>query len=286
MGVCWRSLASPAPGRPATTARVTAYGKFTSFMLQGGSKLLDTAFQRHEDAATPGRNTSHGRAMTSVFVISREPRMRATVTEYLRERGYDTATASNYDNAMQHLADYRHDAIVTDVQGLPRGEEGANFVQFNQWLASAYRTNPPAMVYLLHKGARRPHFRIEGAVIKKPFPIEALGEALRERIGHPRRDGREPGINLDLASNTLRSGEREAHLTNIEATLLAYLMEHEGEILHPRELLVDVWQYHDAAGASTLVRAHVSNLRRKLRDVLGSAEYIQTIRGKGYRFTA
>ncbi len=63
-------------------------------------------------------------------------------------------------------------------------------------------------------------------------------------------------------------------------------MQHEGEILHPRDLLVDVWQYHDAAGASTLVRAHVSNLRRKLRNVAGPTNYIQTIRGKGYRFTA
>ena len=140
--------------------------------------------------------------------------------------------------------------------------------------------------YLLHKGARRPHFRIEGAVIKKPFPIEALGEALRERLGHPRRDGHGIGIDLDLASNTLRSGETEVHLTAIEATLLAYLMEHHGEILHPRHLLVDVWQYHDAAGASTLVRAHVSNLRRKLREVTGTATQIQTIRGKGYRFSA
>ena len=212
--------------------------------------------------------------------------MRSNVTEYLRERGYDTATAANYDAAMQALDGPRYDAIVTDVQGLPRGEEGVNFAQFNQWLASTFSHGAPTMVYLLHKGARRPHFRIEGAVIKKPFPIEALGEALRERIGHPRRDGHQPGIDLDLTTNTLRSADRQAHLTHIEATLLAYLMEHEGEILHPRELLVDVWQYHDAAGASTLVRAHVSNLRRKLRDVLGSSEQIQTIRGKGYRFSA
>ncbi len=212
--------------------------------------------------------------------------MRTSVTEYLRDRGYDTATAGTYDAAIEHLSEFRHDAIVTDVQGLPRGEEGANFAQFNQWVSTAFRSATPAMVYLLHKGARRPHFRIEGAVIKKPFPIEALGEALRERVGHPRRDGRDPGIDLDLSSNTLRSGAKHAHLTNIEATLLAYLMEHEGEILHPRDLLVDVWQYHDAAGASTLVRAHVSNLRRKLRDVLGSSDQIQTIRGKGYRFSA
>jgi DNA-binding response OmpR family regulator len=224
--------------------------------------------------------------MTSVFVISREPRMRTVVTDYLRERGYDTSTAGNYDSAMDSLGAYRPDAVVADVQGLPRGEEGSNFAQFNQWLSAAFHMAPPTMIYLLHKGARRPHFRVDGTVIKKPFPIEALGEALRERIGHPRMDGHAPGIDLDLTTNTLRSLEREAHLTNIEATLLAYLIEHEGEILHPRELLVDVWQYHDSAGASTLVRAHVSNLRRKLRDVLGTDDQIQTIRGKGYRFSA
>ncbi len=212
--------------------------------------------------------------------------MRATVGDYLRERGYDTSSASDYDIAMEVLADNPPEALVVDVQGLPRGESGTNFAQFNQWLASTFDGHHPSTVYLLHKGARRPHFRVEGAVIKKPFPIEALGEALRERLGHPRRDGAGPGIELDLSTNTLRGEEKEAHLTNIEATLLAYLMEHRGEILHPRELLVDVWQYHDAAGASTLVRAHVSNLRRKLRDVLGTADQIQTVRGKGYRFIA
>ncbi len=224
--------------------------------------------------------------MALVFVISREPRMRTSVTDYLRDRGYDTRTASNYDDAMEILPSYRPDAMVVDVQGVPRGEDGANFSVFNQWIGPALGSLNVPMVYLLHKGARRPHFRIEGAVFKKPFPIEALGVALRERIGHPRRDGSAPGIDLDLATNTLRSVNGEAHLTNIEATLLAYLMEHEGEILHPRDLLVDVWQYHDSAGASTLVRAHVSNLRRKLRQVHGDATQIQTIRGKGYRFIA
>jgi DNA-binding response OmpR family regulator len=212
--------------------------------------------------------------------------MRSSVSDYLRERGYDIATAANYDSAMELLTGQRPDGLVVDVQGLPRGEDGSNFSVFNQWLAATYRAPLPTLVYLLHKGTRRPHFRVEGAVIKKPFPLEALGEALRERIGHPRRDGSGPGIELDLTTNTLTSTNGQAHLTNIEANLLAYLMEHEGEILHPRNLLVDVWQYHDSAGASTLVRAHVSNLRRKLREVHGTARQIQTIRGKGYRFVA
>lgn len=224
--------------------------------------------------------------MTLVYVISREPRMLFTVTEYVRGRGYDTATAPNYDHAMEDLSGNRPDAIVVDVQGVPRGEIGANFPQFNQWLAAQYRDLQPTLVYLLHKGSRRPAFRIEGAVIKKPFPMEALGEALRTHLGHPRKQGQPPALQLDLTTNTLRHEIDETHLTNIEATLLAYFMQHEGEILHPRSLLVDVWQYHDAAGANTLVRAHVSNLRKKLRDMLGTADSIQTIRGRGYRFIA
>jgi DNA-binding response OmpR family regulator len=225
--------------------------------------------------------------MSFVFVISREPRTRNTVTGYLRDRGFDTASALNYDHAMEVLHAHRPDALIVDIQGVPRGEEGSTFAYFNQWLASTYTLARPAMVYLLHKGARRPHFKLEGAIIKKPFPIEAVGEALRERFGQPRRDGTTPpGVDLDLTTNTLRGTGGEAHLTNIEATLLAYLMEHQGEILHPSNLLVDVWQYKQPTGASTLVRAHVSNLRRKLRDVYGANHHIQTIRGKGYRFVA
>jgi DNA-binding response OmpR family regulator len=224
--------------------------------------------------------------MSFVYVISREPRTRDAVSEYLRDRGYDTATAYNYDDAMETLQWKRPDGLVVDVQGVPRGESASDFSVFSHWLADAYANHPPIILYLLHKGARRPNFRVEGAVIKKPFPLEALGAALRERLGHPRSEGGGPGIELDLSTNTLRSERGEAHLTNIEATLLAYLMAHEGEVLHPRNLLVDVWQYHDAAGANTLVRAHVSNLRRKLREVRGTDRQIQTIRGRGYRFSA
>ncbi len=252
----------------------------------GGSKVLDKGKWPPEDAEARRLAVPSLEAMPFVFVVSREPRTRTTVTEYLRERGYDTATAGTYEEAMDALDGVVPDGLVVDVQGLPRGENGPAFTHFNHWLQDSYSVDPPTLVYLLHKGARRPNFLVEGVVIKKPFPYESLGQALREQLGHPRNQGSGPGLDLDLASNTLRGVKGEVHLTNIEANLLAYLIEHEGEILHPRDLLMEVWQYSDSAGASTLVRAHVSNLRSKLKAVLGSAEQIQTIRGKGYRYTA
>jgi DNA-binding response OmpR family regulator len=167
--------------------------------------------------------------MSFVFVITREPRTRAAMTDYLRERGYDTGTAESYDVAMEELPMKRPDALVVDVQGVPRGEVGTTFTTFNQWMSSIYQhAAAPTIIYLLHKGARRPHFRLDGPVIKKPFAYESLGEVLRERLGHPRRNGAGPGSDLDLATNTLKSEQGETHLTHIEANLLAYLMEHEG----------------------------------------------------------
>lgn len=223
--------------------------------------------------------------MALVFLVSREPRMRDKVSDYLRERGYEAATATSYDDAMDEITALNPAALIVDVQGVPRGEVGITFPTFSQWMATRLRPDCN-VIYLLRKGMRRPTFRIDGPVIKKPFPIEALGEALREQIGSAGGDGHIPGIKLDLSTNTLHGLDSETHLTNMEATLLAYLMQHPGEILNPRELLMDVWQYRDPAGASTLVRAHMSNLRRKLRDVAGPANYIQTVRGKGYRFIA
>ncbi len=224
--------------------------------------------------------------MTFAYLISREPRMRSTVAEYLRGRDLEVVSAASYDDAMEDQRMALSDILIVDVQGVPRGEEGATFTNFNHWLESSWKRNPCPVIYLLHKGARRPGFRVDGTVIKKPFPLERLGEALRERLGQPRKGGSDLGLELDLTSNTLRVNDNTIHLTNIEASLLAYLMEHEGEILQPRDLLVDVWQYNEPAGAGTLVRAHVSNLRRKIRNVSGSDDAIQTIRGKGYRFVA
>lgn len=224
--------------------------------------------------------------MSFVFVISRDPRTRTSIVNYVIERGYEAALAESYDDAMDILGDERQpDALIIDVQGVPRGENGVSFATFSQWLESTYGDRLPQVAYLIRKGTRRPAFRIPGPLIKKPYPIEAIGAALRQLVGRPLQ-GLDGAMDLDLRTNTLRGTNGEVHLTNIEANLLAYLMQHQGEVLHPRNLLVDVWQYNDATGASTLVRAHVSNLRRKIREAMGDDSAIQTIRGKGYRYVA
>lgn len=222
-----------------------------------------------------------------VYIISRDEQLRTRTVAYCADKGYGVAQATTYDEAMETLPGLAGlNALVIDIQGVPRTEHGTAFPQFSQWLARIFGQRPPLILYLLRKGARRPNFRLEGVVLKKPFPLEALGEVLRSKLQYPAGDRAAAGFDLDLASNAIKNGEQEVHLTRIEATLLAYLMEHAGETMNPSDLLLRVWQYQNPEGANTLVRAHVSNLRKKLRAATGDDRVIQTVRGKGYRYVA
>ena len=82
----------------------------------------------------------------------------------------------------------------------------------------------------------------------------------------------------------LVGGLGTVRLTRTEAALLTFLMHREGTIYSPRALMIEVWPYGDDVGWETVPRAHMSNLRYKLRFTQGTDTMIRTIFGKGYRY--
>ncbi len=73
---------------------------------------------------------------------------------------------------------------------------------------------------------------------------------------------------------------RPVELTAIEFKLLTVLAQREGRVQSREQLLRDVWEYNSLVDTRT-VDTHM----RRLRDKLGpAAEYLQTVRGVGYRF--
>lgn len=71
-------------------------------------------------------------------------------------------------------------------------------------------------------------------------------------------------------------------LTPIECRLVWCLMERSGEYVSTADLLRIVWGY-PPDGGSELVRAHVSNVRRKLR-LVGQEGLLRTAPYHGYGF--
>lgn len=63
-----------------------------------------------------------------------------------------------------------------------------------------------------------------------------------------------------------------------EFEILRELLTHQGRILTRQNLLQTLWKY-EFFGEERIIDTHIKNLRKKL----GAADYIETIRGVGYR---
>jgi two-component system response regulator VanR len=85
-------------------------------------------------------------------------------------------------------------------------------------------------------------------------------------------------LTLDLAGYKVYIGQENIDLTPREFEILRELILHKGRILTRQNLLQMLWKY-EFLGDERIVDTHIKNLRKKL----GEADYIETIRGVGYR---
>lgn len=80
--------------------------------------------------------------------------------------------------------------------------------------------------------------------------------------------------------------DKPIDLTPTEFDLLLYLAAHRGRVVSCHELVREVRGYAvDEAEAREVIRPHVSNLRRKLKNAGEDADLIVNVRGIGYRLS-
>ncbi len=89
---------------------------------------------------------------------------------------------------------------------------------------------------------------------------------------------------IDLDARTVSKAGSEVNLTATEFELLAELATHPGRTVERDELLAAVWGY-DFVGGSSPLWMMVKRLRDKIEDDPHDPQWIQTVRGVGYRLT-
>jgi DNA-binding response OmpR family regulator len=122
--------------------------------------------------------------------------------------------------------------------------------------------------------------------VVKPFSPREL--VLRVRAILRRFAAEEPvvtgwqrnGLGIDFESHRVLVDNQETILTATEFRLLAELIRNLGKVLTRNQLLDKVWGYQFEGYART-VDTHVRRLRQKLGPY---ADWIETVRGVGYRF--
>ena len=90
---------------------------------------------------------------------------------------------------------------------------------------------------------------------------------------------------IDFKSQILRWEGMEQPLTLMEATLLRYLVGHEGQTVSRKVLLEEVWGVRQDTDTRT-VDNFVVRLRRYIEAEAAYPRHVLTVRGVGYRFVA
>jgi DNA-binding response OmpR family regulator len=88
-------------------------------------------------------------------------------------------------------------------------------------------------------------------------------------------------LRLDPLRRTCLRGDTPVVLTSRETEVLAFLLDHPGELLSKQTVLDAVWG-DGFGGDPNIVEVYMSHLRRKLDEPFGRAS-IETVRGEGYR---
>ena len=93
------------------------------------------------------------------------------------------------------------------------------------------------------------------------------------------------GIKVDLERREIWRDDTRVTLTPTEGKLMKVLIEHQGQVLTHRELVMLVQGYQTTDWeAPEILRPLVSRLRRKLASFPGGKSWISNVRGTGYVF--
>jgi DNA-binding response OmpR family regulator len=92
------------------------------------------------------------------------------------------------------------------------------------------------------------------------------------------------GLEIDLANQAAYMDGINLNCTRLEVEILSQLVRYPGQALSHAFLTDQIWGYKNVNDA-TLLKGHVSAIRRKVREAGGNEDMIRTVHGVGYSFT-
>ncbi|MEU0531148.1 response regulator transcription factor [Amycolatopsis tolypomycina] len=226
--------------------------------------------------------------MAEVLVVEDDAAVREGLQLALRRQGHVVRTAESGELGIEVLVQHRPDIVVLDLM-LP-GMDGFETCR-------RMRASGPVPIIMLT--ARSDDFDVVAGLeagaddyVAKPVEPRVLDARIRavlrrtvaDRPGEQATvEERHGDLVIDRAALEVTKHGAPVSLTPTELKLLLELSRTPGQVYSRQQILSAVWD-HDYLGDSRLVDACVQRLRAKIEDVPAKPEYVQTVRGFGYRF--
>ena len=91
------------------------------------------------------------------------------------------------------------------------------------------------------------------------------------------------GIRIDKTAHRVYVNDVEKQFTTKEFDLLIFLAENPNRVFTKEELFREIWDMESIGDIAT-VTVHIKKIREKIEYDTAKPQYIETIRGVGYRF--
>jgi two-component system response regulator PhoP len=219
-----------------------------------------------------------------ILIIEDENDIRQHVAQQLRTLDYMVDETGEGEEGLFFAEEYPIDLAIIDL-GLP----GMSGIDVIKKLRSAGKTLPILILTARDRWQDKVNGLEAGAddYLVKPFQMEELLariKALLRRASGATQESISCGpIKLALESQQVTLHGQAIDLTTFEYRLLEYLMRNHKKVIS-KDNLSDYLYPHDEDRDSNVIEVIMGRVRRKL-DPDNTLKPIETLRGRGYRFT-
>lgn len=219
-----------------------------------------------------------------ILVVEDDKDIREQLIESLQASGYVVDAASTGSQGLYYALEYPIDIAIIDL-GLPE----VSGLEIIKQLRDKGHDYPVIILTARTRWQNRVEGLEAGAddYVDKPFHHEELHARMRALL---RRTGRWSQseftcgpIRLNTSEQRVFVEDEEASLTAYEYKVIEHLMMHAGEVISKTDLTESMYD-DDSDRDSNVIEVFIRRLRMKL-DPDNLINPIETLRGRGYRFT-
>ena len=223
----------------------------------------------------------------NVLILEDERSLSHEMEIYLTRQNFNCDVAFTGKSAAEKIADNSYDFVLLDL-GLP-DTDGLELLQ-----TAKKSGKESAFIILTARGEVED--KIAGLdmgaddYIAKPFSLAELQSRmqaiLRRKHGLKSNTVSIHDFSIDIQNRTVQCKGNNVVLTKKEFDLLHYLALHKNRVLTRMQLTEHIWgDVLEDDYESNYIDVHVKNLRKKL-SAHGSIDWLETVRGVGYRVNA
>jgi DNA-binding response OmpR family regulator len=221
-----------------------------------------------------------------ILLVEDERSLVVTLTDRLTSEGYVVESAQDGPTGLARAARGPFDLIILDIM-LP----GMNGFDVCRDLRRQQCHVPILMLSARGQVVDKVLGLKLGAddYLAKPFDMNELLARVESLLRRARTAMASSGTyvfgtsRVDFRSGDVLKDGEPIELSALEFKLLAYLIEHRGQLLSRDRILNEVWGY-DTAPYSRTVDVHIASLRQKVEPDPRRPQFILTRHGRGYMF--